>query len=194
MYGENNSIEEVPKIEEGEEREQAADVALLKNALAEEQAKATEYLDKWQRAQADFANYKRRTEQERNETIKRANATLILDLLTVIDDLGRALENVPGKLAKSTWVDGVELIYRKFKAILEGSGLSEIKALGETFDPNLHDAVLYIEGEEGIIIHELQKGYKLHDQILRPTKVSVGKGSAENDEILQEEIKEEDNG
>lgn len=151
-------------------------VASLKKAVAEEKARAGDYLANWQRSQADFINYKRRTEQEREEVVKFANSALVLNLLPILDDLERALDNVSGKLAGMTWVEGVELIYRKLKAILEASGLSEIKAVGEKFDPNLHEAVLEVEGEEGTVIEELQKGYKLHDRVMRPTMVKVGRG------------------
>jgi len=194
MDEENNGFEEVPPVEEGEGEELETDVASLPKALADEQAKANGYLANWQRSQADFLNYKKRTEQERYDTAKHANATLILALLPVLDDLERALENVPEKLVESNWVDGIELISRKFKSILEGHGLSEIKAIGEPFDPNLHEAMLYSDGEEEMVVEEMQKGYRLHDLLLRPTKVSVGKGSEENYEALQEEIKEENNG
>ncbi len=158
------------------------DVESLTNALAEEKAKGEDYLANWQRTQADFVNYKRRVEQERNETTKFANAMLVLNLLPVLDDLERALENVSTKLAGLTWVEGIRLIYRKLQAALQGHGLTEIKALGQPFDPNLHEAVLYGEGEEGIVIEELQKGYKLHERVLRPTMVQVGRSSEGNEE------------
>ena len=167
--------------------EELEDVESLNKALAEEKAKAENYLANWQRAQADFINYKRRIEQERNETVKFANATLALDLLPVLDDLERALDNITPKLAGLTWVDGIGLIYRKLQAILEGHGLTEIEALGQPFDPHLHQAVLYGEGEEGKVIEELQKGYKLHDRVLRPTMVKVGKGKAEEGEVAEEQ-------
>jgi len=161
----------------------AEDVDSLKQALADEKAKAEEYLANWQRTQADFINFKRRTEQERSETARFANEMLILNLLPVLDDMERALDNVSAKLAGLTWVDGIALIYRKLKAILEGHGLSEIKALGEPFDPNLHEAVLYGEGEGGKVIEELQKGYKLHDRVIRPTMVKVGKKEEEEEAV-----------
>ncbi len=192
------SAEEMPRGEEGEAVEgEEEDVASLKKALAEEQARAEGYLASWQRAQADFVNYKRRTEQERNEMVMLANATLMLNLIPVLDDLERALDNVSDKLSGLTWVDGIVLFYRKLKASLEGNGLSEIKALGETFDPNIHEAALYADGEEGKVIEELQKGYMLHDRVLRPAMVKVGKGlmeKEEEEETSQEEVQEENNG
>jgi molecular chaperone GrpE len=158
------------------------DVESLKKALAEEKAKAEGYLANWQRAQADFVNYKRRVEQGQNEATKFANAMLILNFLPVLDDLERALENVSTKLAGLTWVEGIRLIYRKLQAVLQGHGLTEIKALGQPFDPNLHEAVLYGEGEEGMVIDELQKGYKLQERVLRPTMVKVGGSNEEKGE------------
>ena len=164
------------ELEAPEVKAELEDVESLKRALDEERAKAEGYLANWQRAQADFINLKRRNEQEREEVIKFANATLISNLLPVIDDLERALDNVSEKLAGLTWVDGVRLIYRKLQAVLEGHGLTEIKAVGEEFDPRLHEAVLFGEGEEGKVIEELQKGYKLYDRVIRPTIVKVGSG------------------
>lgn len=183
------SAEEMPRGEEGEvvEGGEEEDVASLKKALVEEQARAEGYLASWQRAQADFVNFKRRTEQERNEVVMLANATLMLNMIPVLDDLERALDNVSEKLSGLTWVDGIVLIYRKLKATLEGNGLSEIKTLGETFDPNIHEAALYADGEEGKVIEELQKGYMLHDRVLRPAMVKVGKGLME----MEKEEKEE---
>lgn len=192
------SAEEMPRGEEGEAVEgEQVNVTSLKNALSEEQARAEGYLASWQRAQADFVNYKRRTEQERNEMVMLANATLMLNLLPVLDDMERALDNVSEKLRGLTWVDGIVLIYRKLKATLEGNGLSEIKALGETFDPNFHEAALYADGEEGKVIEELQKGYMIHDRVLRPAMVKVGRGlmeKEEEEETSQEEVQEENNG
>ena len=152
------------------------DIGVLKQALAEAKAKAEEYLAGWQRAQADFINYKRRTEQEKEEISRFANAILILNLLPILDDLERALTSIPPRLAKLSWVDGIRLIERKLQAGLEAQGLSQIKAPGEPFDPNLHEAARLGKGKEGIVIEELQKGYKLRDRVLRPSKVVVGNG------------------
>ncbi len=162
--------------EEGVVRGEVESLESLKKALDEEKERSESYLRNWQRAQADYLNLKRRTEQERSEMTQFANAMLMRNLLPVLDDLERALENVSERLAGLTWVEGIILIYRKLKAVLEGHGLSEIKSLGEPFDPNLHEAVLYGEGEEGKVIAELQKGYKLHDRVIRPAMVKVGKG------------------
>lgn len=157
----------------------AEDVDTLKQALAEAKAKAERYLANWQRAQADFINYKKRAEQEKNEVTDFANARLILNLLPILDDLERAFASLPPRILGLTWVDGIGLIYRKLQAVLEAQGLTQIKTKGETFDPKLHEAVMQEEGKEGIIIEELQKGYKLRERVLRPALVVVGKGKEE---------------
>jgi molecular chaperone GrpE len=169
---ENLNGEVTPEVTEIE------DVESLKQALAEATEKAEGYLANWQRTQADFINYKRRNEQEREEFSKFANATLILSLLPVLDDFERALASIPAKPSRLNWVDGIRLIERKFRASLEAQGLTLIEALGKPFDPSLHEAVRQDRGEEGIVIEELQKGYKLHDRVIRPTMVVVGNGEA----------------
>ncbi len=154
----------------------------LKQALAEERKKAEDYLSSWQRAQADFINYKRRTEQERQDFSRFANANLILSLLPLLDDLSRAFDAVPDNLAAHSWLDGIKLIERKLRTSLEAQGLAPIKAVGEPFDPNLHEALRQDKGQEGIVIGELQKGYMLYDKLLRPAQVVVGNGEEEKKE------------
>jgi len=154
-------------------------IAALKQALAEEKAKAEANLSGWQRAQADFINYKRRTEQEKEEISQFAKATLILNLLPALDDLERAFASIPPRLTNASWVDGIRLIWSKLQTTLEAQGLSEIEAVGEPFDPHLHEAVRQDKGKEGVVIEEVQKGYKFRDKIIRPTKVVVGNGEEE---------------
>ena len=152
------------------------DIESLTKALVEEKEKAERYLANWQRAEADLLNFKKRSEQEKAEVTKFANAMLVMGLLPILDDFERALNNVSSKLAGFSWVDGIRLIHRKLQGVLEYHGLSQIEALGKDFDPALHEAVLEEEGEAGKVIEELQKGYKLHDRVLRPAMVKVGKG------------------
>ena len=172
--GQTNEVEQVVA--------EVEDIEALKQALAEEKEKAEGYLANWQRAQADFINYKRRSEQEKEEISKFANSLLMLNLLPVLDDLERAFASIPPHLANLTWVDGIRLIERKLQASLEAQGLSLIKAIGEPFDPQLHEAAMHSKGKEGIVIEELQKGYKLHDRVIRPTMVVVGNGEEEEKE------------
>jgi len=135
-----------------------------------------EQLRGWQRTQADFVNFRRRTEQERADLIKSAEAGLLRDLLPVVDDLQRALVSLPPELRGLTWVEGILLIERKLAAVLDLHGLVPIEALSKEFDPHLHEAVL-TDGdpqEATVVTAELQRGYRLHDWVLRPTLVKVG--------------------
>ena len=165
------------------------ELEILKKALAEEKTKSEANLAGWQRAQADLINYRKRCEQEMEETTRFANAALILTLLPVLDDFERAFNSFPVDQLKpnSGWIEGVRLVERKLRTTLEMQGLSHIKTVGEPFDPRIHEAVRQAAGKEGTIIQELVKGYKLHDKVLRPAKVMVGNG-----EDLTEETK--DNG
>lgn len=182
---EKNKAENVP-----EEPAPEAAAADLEKELAEARQKAEEYLASWQRSQADFANYRRRTEQEKQDLGKFANATLFCDILPVVDDLERALEHIPEEYAKHDWVEGVRLVERKFKSILERQGVKPVCALGMEFDPNLHEALKQEKGKEGMVISEVQKGYTFHDKLLRPSRVIVGSG--EEAAAKKEEAPEED--
>lgn len=155
------------------------DAEALKQALAEQKQKADVYLANWQRAGADLANYKRQVEQEKQSQAAFANAMLISSVLPILDDMERAFETLDPKLAGLTWVDGMRLISRKLQAILEAQGLQRITTVGLDFDPKLHEAVMEVEGEQGKVVSELQKGYKLHDRVLRPAIVTVGRGGSE---------------
>ena len=148
-------------------------------ALVDDKKKAEEYLAKWQRAQADFINLKRRNEQEKGEIFKIANVELAHSILPSLDDLTRALEHIDAPAVEDSWVEGIRLIERKLKTSLESQGVQEIKALGEKFDPNLHEAAMHGKGPEGVVIQEIQKGYILHDRVIRPSMVVVGNGETE---------------
>ena len=152
------------------------DIVALQTALEEERKKAERYLSNWQRSEADFANIKKRNEQERNEFIKFATGNIICDLLPVLDDLERALTSAPPEIAESQWINGINLIQRKLVTTLENQGILEIKARGELFDPRYHEAVAQCPGKDGQVVDVTRKGYQLHDRVLRPVSVMVGNG------------------
>jgi molecular chaperone GrpE len=156
------------------EPEDSADTG---KAQPEEKSEADKYLDNWRRTQADFVNYKKRTEQEKEETVKFGNSMLLLALLPILDDLQRALDSVPEDLKDLPWVEGIRLIERKFSRTLETQGFKLIKTEVEAFDPNVHEAALHVDGDDGMIVEELQKGYKLYDRVIRPAVVAVGNGN-----------------
>lgn len=172
--------EEAPsgEVPSEEALERIDDPEVLRQKLEEERAKAKEYLDQWKRSAAEFANYKRRNEQERGELLKFANSVLMAKLLPLLDDFERAFLTMPHELRSLSWIEGIMLIERKLQAILEQEGVTPIEAEGKPFDPLLHEAVMREEStehEEGQIIAELQKGYRLHDRVIRPTLVKVAK-------------------
>jgi molecular chaperone GrpE len=156
--------------------------ASVEEQLTRAREDAQKYLSNWQRAEADFQNYKRRTEQEREEGRRFSQASIIINLLPILDDFERAFKSVDMRLAGLTWFDGMRLIYRKLAMALENAGVTPIEAEGQPFDPRWHEAVAHVEGEDGKVISEVQRGYKLHDRVLRPAMVVVGKGNAKTDE------------
>ena len=170
--------------EESEGQDRSEDLA---SVLEKEKERADRNLANWQRAQADLSNYKKRVDQEKQELARFANAALIGSMLTLVDDFERARATIPDSILGMTWVEGLFLIERKLASTLEAVGLSEIKALGEDFDPNLHEAVMHGDGPEGKIVEEFQKGFKLHDRVIRPAMVKVGQGEAEEETASEEE-------
>ena|ERR1041385_4706680 len=144
--------------------------------LTEAKAKAAEYLDGWQRARADFVNYKKRSEQERADAYQTAAADTLRKVLPVIDDFDRALANVPIDKADDEVIKGFNLIHRKLVTLLENSGIKVINPVGEMFNPAFHEAIGQDESSDvpsGHITTVLQKGYVYGDKVLRPALVRV---------------------
>lgn len=156
-------------------------VEQLSRELEQARARGDENLAKWQRSAADFANFKRRTDEERRGSAALANAALITRLLAVLDDFDRALANVPED-AHESWVEGIRLVERKLRGVLESEGVSSIDAIGKPFDPNLHEAVVHEETTDhpdNHVIDELQRGYRLRDRVIRPSLVRVANNPKE---------------
>ena len=148
----------------------------LEERLAGAEAQASEYLDGWQRARAELANYKKRVERERSQWSEAATMDTIALFLPAIDDAERALESRPPEMADEPWLEGIKLIYRKLRATLEVLGVTEIEAEGMAFDPAFHEAITHEESgdhDEGQIIGVVQKGYMLNDKVIRPARVRV---------------------
>lgn len=155
--------------EETGEAEEADETGETGESGAEDEA----LMAKYQRLMADFQNYKRRTEKEKNDIYAYANEKLILGLLEVIDNFERA---VLSETADEKYAEGMEMIFKQLKGVLEKSGLEEIKALGEGFDPNFHNAVMTEDNdkfESGSVTEVLQKGYTLNGKVIRPSMVKV---------------------
>jgi molecular chaperone GrpE len=143
---------------------------IKEDPLAEATAKAEQYLDMARRLQADFDNYRKRTQRENEEFRKYACSSIVTDLLTVVDDLDRALEHAG---EETEFVKGIRGVRANLMKVLEANGLQEIPADGK-FDPNVHEALCTVDGEEDDMVAEVfQKGYTLNGKVLRYSKVKV---------------------
>jgi len=140
---------------------------------------SAEYLDGWQRARAEFANYKKRIEREQEESRARVVADLLQDFTAILDDLERALKDRPADGDSAAWASGIDMIYRKLMAILDAEGVKAIlPAAGEAFDPNVHEAVSHESSDghsEGQIIDVIHQGYRIGERVIRPALVRVAK-------------------
>ena len=142
--------------------------------------------DTLQRVQADFINYKRRTEEERGEIERYASSRLILKLLPALDDFGLAIDHASKSDAEPSWLEGIKLVQRKLSSLLESETVTKIEVEGREFDPLEHEAMAYQEStehEEGQIISVVREGYKLHGRVIRPALVMLAKRPAD----IQEE-------
>jgi molecular chaperone GrpE len=161
----------------------SAEVEQLRRELESSQQEAAETKLNWQRTAADFSNYKRRTEQEREQMLGLANEVLLSKLLVIVDDFDRAIANMPAELRTLGWVEGIAAIDRKLDVLLSSEGLSPIEAVGKPFDPHEHEAVVREERADvadGTVVAELQRGYRIRDRVLRPAMVVVASSNNSN--------------
>jgi len=158
-----------------ENGEEAAELT-VEEQLVQAEAKAAEYLDGWQRARAEFANARKRLERGRIEAYSSAGVDYVTKLLPIIDDFGRALNSAPAAIVSDPWFEGLDLVNRKLQSMLESMDVRPIEAVGQPFDPNFHEALSLRpvdDVESGIVIEELQTGYRLGDKVIRPSLVNV---------------------
>lgn len=163
------------------------EVEKLKVALEEEKRKVSEkeqliseYLNDLKRVKADFDNFRKREMLYRQQFVKTANRDLISKILPVLDDMEKALFEGQKNEVSTTFLQGIELIYRKFLSILEKEGVRPIETKGQKFDPKYHEAVATVslpEREDFEIIEEVRRGYLYHDEVLRPAQVKVNRTS-----------------
>ena len=155
-----------------------AELEEVRGELETAQQESAENKANWQRTAADYANYRRRTEQDREANLGLANEALLFKLLVIVDDFDRAIANKPAELDNSPWVDGIVAIDRNLRQLLDSEGLTPIDAAGQPFDPHQHEAIVQVETNkvpEGTVTEELQRGYRLRDRVLRPALVAVAK-------------------
>lgn len=153
------------------------DLAALQAELENSKAKLAELTQISQQALADLQNFKKRTEEEKIKFVAFANATLISDLLPILDNIDRAMSHLPEDPAAKEWANGIMAILKQLEDALKARGLEYIPTTGQTFDPNHHEAVMTEAGPKDQVIKELEKGYKISDRVLRRAKVTVGNTS-----------------
>lgn len=171
---------EVPNQAETQDQEEVQDQAEVPDVgRMEEKAKlADEYLARLQRLQADFDNFRRRTQKEREDLADLVTETVICKFLPVIDNLERAIATAKSTVGEDQFVTGVEMILRQLEDVLHKLDVAAIQAVGETFDPQKHEAVMRVCDEskaDDTIIEEFQKGYQLKQRVIRPSMVKVVK-------------------
>ena len=185
---ENQNVEQVEEVvvettENGTEAPEEVGVETTENEavdestedtrLAESEAKAAEYLDRWQRLMAEFDNYRKRSEKEKADSYDYAVSNTVAEMLPIIDNFERALKV---ESTDKALFAGVEMIYKQMMGLLEKLHVTPIEALGNEFDPNLHNAIMHIDDEtlgENIIAEELQKGYLYKEKVIRHSLVKV---------------------
>ncbi len=191
-FQENNNAEEQAVVNEteaaetvvdsehteanGDTSEQTTQQVVSKEELDRVQAHADDQTQRLLRAQADFDNFRRRTQKEKEDLAKYASAQLITDLIPVIDNFERAMATKPDHPELESFGKGIDMIFRQLSDVLKNAGLTTMETVGQPFNPEFHQAVMQVESdehEEGIIVEELQKGYVLKDKVLRPAMVKV---------------------
>jgi molecular chaperone GrpE len=168
--------EEVLDSEAVQEIDPEDRISELEARLAEAEDHAAEYLDGWQRARAEYANARKRLERERADAYARAAIDQAQKMLPILDDINRAMANVPEEIQDNDWFQGILLVSRKMNAILEDMNVKKIESVGQPFDPNFHEALALTEAEgfeSGTVVEEVQGGYMLGDRVIRPALVNV---------------------
>lgn len=164
----------IPEEEINEIGEQETEI--LKIALAKCEKEKQEFLDLAKSLKADFANLKKEQERNMDEFRKFAQKDLLIKLLAILDSFELAFKQIPNDIASNGWLTGIKNIKGQLDSLLKNAGVEEILSVGVKFDPYLHEAVAHEElpeKEDDEIIEELQKGYKLHDKVIRPARVKV---------------------
>lgn len=142
--------------------------------------KINELNEQVMRAMADLQNYKKRAEEEKQAFVKFASASVFLEILPIFDSFERAAQHLPEDLVENDWVKGIQNIIRQFEQIMEKFKITKMKTVGEKFNTDFHEAVSQGPGEKDVVIEELESGYLIEGQTLRPAKVKVGDGSQAN--------------
>jgi len=202
MSEENNIDQTIRENTEKENQDtpiqlpELTELDLLSGKVVELEKSVNQYKDQLLRKAADFENYKKRIENDSAAIVRYANEDLIEKLLPVLDDFERSFDALKNLNSEGeSFLKGIEMIYQKFKRVLEMQGVKPLEAIGKQFDPELHDALLQMPSKDNpphTVMQEVEKGYLLHDRVIRHAKVIVSAEPQGNDEPLQNNISESD--
>lgn len=155
------------------------DIDQLQQELEQAKAEAEKYKNSWMRAEADFQNYQKRKEAENKDLVEFAREVTVAKLLPTLDSLEQGLKHRPaldGNEAYSTWISGIDGTLKQLDKALAELGVQKIHAVGKKFDPNYHEAIREVPGEEdGMVVEEYQTGFILNGKVIRPTQVAISK-------------------
>lgn len=165
--------EDVYLEEEGGTPEDA--LKRLREKLKSCEKEKQDYLEGWQRAKADFVNFKRQSEEREKELVGIGKRSVFAELIALADHFEQAMRGQSWEDLDGRFRSGIEGIYRELIKILEGHRIKQFKPLGESFDPNRHESLGTAEGEEGVVVEVLQSGYEEDDLVLRAAKVKIGR-------------------
>lgn len=165
-------------------------IAALEGELAAARDEASKANERWVRERADLENLKRRTTKERGDQIRYGSESLLRDLVAVVDNLERAVAAAKTGGDVGSLAAGVELVLKGFHDVMERHGVSRVEAHGTRFDPNVHEAMAHVESpahEPHMVVDQHQRGYRLHDRLLRPALVTVAKGGSSSTQVVNDE-------
>ncbi len=166
----------------------------LRNTIENLQKEKNELFEKLQRISADYANFQKRVPKQIADTVAYEKETIIKSLLPALDNFEHTLQNTHSVENPDALVKGIKIIYDQMLDILKSHGVEYIKALGENFNPSMHEAVMQMaepRKEDNIILQEFQKGYKLNGRVIRPGKVVVNKLAADKTDLQQQTNQDE---
>ncbi|MDD5614728.1 MAG: nucleotide exchange factor GrpE [Candidatus Methanoperedens sp.] len=181
----NNEKHVEPQTSSNKEPEVSDSKKASENEMETLKKQLEEEKDRCLRLNAEFENLRKRTQKEKEEFVKYANEKLIMEMIDIMESLERGLENAKGSDNKDKLIQGMELIYKQLKNVLEKNGLVPIKALGEKFDPYKHEAMMQTptqDDEEDMILEEFSRGYMLSNKVIRYSKVRVSKNKEADNE------------
>ena len=167
-------------------------LVLLEEKLEKALVEGENFKDIAKRAQADLINFKRRADDEKTEERFSIKSNILLSIITILDDFTLAMNMLPEDTESKTWLEGIQIIYRKIEILLESQMVTKIDAIGKNFEPWEFEALQYKETndfEENTVIEVIKEGYKFNSQILRPAQVIVSKAPQNQEDKPQEEIK-----